>query len=499
MVFNLTPAPAPAPPPVSYNLAGSSLAPSITPDFTGLLPPPPPPPSSHVVPSRPPPQLLSLSPLNIPSPRSVSPLQSPRQSSHPPLQVSLPPQASQPPLQMSLSSPHVPLSSPQVQLSSPQVPLSSPQVPLSPQVSITSPQMSFTSHQVSLTSPQVSLTSPALLSSPQNTCYKAPPPPYQSPPSYQTPSESSPDTKSQEASPPPYPGQTQPAKLPSYSLEELKDLPGANLKKSTVDLTTYINAMAQNKHPNFENVDSFAERCLACIVRKIKSNLPTLKALLDSSLAWRGDWADPGCVLIPRMKDGRITISRVGGGPTGAAGTKKIHPHLALVQIFKQPAVVNHNCLVSVAQCVAPFSRPGDEGEREMVCISPMHYNLDNGKLKSPLTPRKKVSNQISSGSVLPRTQQSESSRVGNKAAKLDEKKISFKSDEESDSDLLSDSDDDGVDWAQRWRERVRCESTQVQQFQVNDLVRQIKLISVEANSELVDTDVDLIERLKIP
>ena len=198
------------------------------------------------------------------------------------------------------------------------------------------------------------------------------------------------------------------------------------------------------------------------------------------------------------MKDGRITISRVGGGPTGAAGTKKIHPHLALVQIFKQPAVVNHNCLVSVAQCVAPFSRPGDEGEREMVCISPMHYNLDNGKLKSPLTPRKKVSNQISSGSVLPRTQQSESSRVGNKAAKLDEKKISFKSDEESDSDLLSDSDDDGVDWAQRWRERVRCESTQVQQFQVNDLVRQIKLISVEANSELVDTDVDLIERLKI-
>ena len=119
------------------------------------------------------------------------------------------------------------------------------------------------------------------------------------------------------------------------------------------------------------------------------------------------------------MKDGRITISRVGGGPTGAAGTKKIHPHLALVQIFKQPAVVNHNCLVSVGQCVAPFSRPGDEGEREMVCISPMHYNLDNGKLKSPLTPRKKVSNQISSGSVLPRTQQSESSRVGNKAAKI--------------------------------------------------------------------------------
>ena len=194
-----------------------SLAPTITPDFTGLLPPPPP--SSHLTSSRPPPNLLSLSPLNIPSPRSVSPQQSPRQS------------------------------------------------------------------------PQVSLPSP------QNVPYKAPPPPYKSPPYYPQPPEASPSTRKQDQpspQPPPYPTQSHPAKLPSYSLEELKDLPGANLKKSTVDLTTYISAMAQNKHPNFENVDSFAERCLACIVRKIKSNLPTLKALLDSSLAWRGDCPDNG-------------------------------------------------------------------------------------------------------------------------------------------------------------------------------------------------------------
>ena len=89
-------------------------------------------------------------------------------------------------------------------------------------------------------------------------------------------------------------------------------MPGANLKKNTVDLNAYIAAMAANAHPDFENVDSFSERCLACIVRKIKSNLPTLRALLDSSLAWQGDRPDPGCVLIPRMKDGRITIARPG-------------------------------------------------------------------------------------------------------------------------------------------------------------------------------------------
>ena len=464
MVFNLTPAPtsatapAPAPPPptapaVNYDLntvynsqltpnmtamtfnsamtpvaampSLPSLPPSITPDFTGLLPPPPP--SSHVATSRPPPHLLSLSPLNIPSPRSVSPQQSPRQHSVSPRQG-----AAQP-------------------------------------------------------------------------VYKAPPPPYKSPPYYQPPAESSPPAPP----PPPYPAQVQAqtqgqnTKLPSYSLEELKDLPGANLKKSTVELNTYISALAQNKHPNFANVDSFAERCLACIVRKIKSNLPTLKALMESSLAWRGDCGDPGCVLIPRMKDGRITISRLGGGPTGAGGTKKIHPHLALVQIFKNPGVVNHNCLVSVSKCAAPFlTRSGDEGE--MVCISPMHYNMDNGK--SPVTPRKKVSNQIHSANTLlnqMKAQPIESSRVASKAAKVDEKNIAFRSDlAESDSDLLTDSDDDGEDWREKWKERVRCEDRQVEQFPVDNLVRDIRVMSVETDGlekeELVSAKVDLIERLKI-
>ena len=336
------------------------------------------------------------------------------------------------------------------------------------------------------------------LPSPQSV-YKAPPPPYKSPPYYQPPAESSPPAPP----PPPYQVQGQNTKLPSYSLEELKDLPGANLKKSTVDLNTYISALAQNKHPNFANVDSFAERCLACIVRKIKSNLPTLKALLESSLAWRGDCPDPGCVLIPRMKDGRITISRLGGGPTGAGGTKKIHPHLALVQIFKNPGVVNHNCLVSVPKCAAPFlTRSGDEGE--MVCISPMHYNMDSGK--SPLTPRKKMSNQIHSANALlnqMKAQPIESSRVASKAAKVDEKNIAFKSDlEESDSDLLTDSDEDGVDWRERWEERVRCEEPDVEQFQVDHLVRDIRLMSVETDGtekdQLVNAEVDLIERLKI-
>ena len=127
-----------------------------------------------------------------------------------------------------------------------------------------------------------------------------PPPPYVPPSPQPSPSASKSPHHSNSTNSPLQASSTNVSKLPSYSLDELKDLPGVNLKKNSVDLNAYITAMARNAHPDFENVDSFAERCLACIVRKIKSNLPTLRALLDSSLGWQEERQDPGCVLIPR-------------------------------------------------------------------------------------------------------------------------------------------------------------------------------------------------------
>ena len=72
--------------------------------------------------------------------------------------------------------------------------------------------------------------------------------------------------------------------------------------------------------------------------------------------------------FIVRMKDGRITIARPGAGAAGTGGTKKIHPHLALVQIFKNPGATNHNSLVSASHCAAPFlSRGHDDGDMDVV------------------------------------------------------------------------------------------------------------------------------------
>jgi len=319
-----------------------------------------------------------------------------------------------------------------------------------------------------------------------------------------------------------------------------------NLKKSTVDLNTYVNTVVQNRHPHFANVDGFAERCLACIVRKIRSNLPTLKALEAISQCGRGSQADPGCVLIPRMKDGRITIARPGGG-TG--GTKKIHPHLALVQIFKNPSVVNHNTLVSSPNCAAPFIAKG-EGEGEMVCISPLHYHVDSQKVKSPSTPKKKLptavvnhqpaTNQLSTSNALLNhirameqqkldslainQQQDMVKQLGNVMNKeplqdiiaaADFKVISPKKqaveankqkrsvqEVENDSDFLSDSEDE-VDWIKKWEEEmIKPDVVGVQEFNEEELVKEIEVMAIKkgelGKEGLVAADSNLVDRLKL-
>ena len=283
-------------------------------------------------------------------------------------------------------------------------------------------------------------------------------------------------------------------KVPSFTLEDLKDLPGVNLKKNTVDLNTYVTAVARNMHPNFANVDSYAERCLACIVRKIRSNLPTLKALEMITRSSRMSITDPGCILVPRMKDGRITIARPGGG---AGGTKKIHPHLALVQIFKNPSVTNHNLLMNTDACSSPF-----QGEGDLVCISPLHYFVEEKRSKPPVVVKKRIQPSDSfdiqgsnMGEPVIAPVQSHYQPVPPVA------KQTLSSDDGA--DLLSDESDDDTDWVEKWNtESVAPASSGINEFKEEEILRQIQLLCLKTDAgggrEYIKADDSIVREMNV-
>ena len=279
-------------------------------------------------------------------------------------------------------------------------------------------------------------------------------------------------------------------KVPNFKLEDLKDLPGVNLKKNTVDLNTYVAAVARNMHPNFANIDGYAERCLACIVRKIRSNLPTLKALEMITRSSRIPITDPGCILVPRMKDGRITIARPGGG---AGGTKKIHPHLALVQIFKNPSATNHNLLMNTDACSNPF-----QGEGDLVCISPLHYFVEEKRSKPLAVVKKRIQplDALDAPLSLREPAAPVQSNYQRPAA------MSGAPMGSDDGDLLSESDDD-TDWVEKWNtESVAPATSGMNEFNEEEIMRQIRLLCLKTDtggsSEYVGADDSIVREMNV-
>jgi len=285
-------------------------------------------------------------------------------------------------------------------------------------------------------------------------------------------------------------------KVPNFTLEDLKDLPGVNLKKNTVDLNTYVTAVARNMHPNFANVDSYAERCLACIVRKIRSNLPTLKALEMITKSSRVSITDPGCILVPRMKDGRITIARPGGG---AGGTKKIHPHLALVQIFKNPSVTNHNLLMNTEACSSPF-----QGEGDLVCISPLHYFVEEKRSKPPVVVKKRIQPSDAFDPPGSNTREPVVAPVQSnyqRPAAVPVSKPMLSSDDGA--DLLSDESDDDTDWVEKWNtESVAPASSGINEFKEEEILRQIQLLCLKTDAgggrEYIKADDSIVREMNV-
>jgi len=171
---------------------------------------------------------------------------------------------------------------------------------------------------------------------------------------------------------------TKKVKEVSTSLDDFYDVPGLN-QKGTVDQTTYVNSLVVDHHPMFTNIDSYAERCVACVFRKLKNNLKDLQKLYR--LVSNQEEYGPGdCIIVSRAKDSRITVTR--SSQDGTKSTKKIHPHLAMIQIFSNPQVQNVNHLQPIPDCKSPFLTGALLPE---MCINPFHYqSISSQSSKSP-------------------------------------------------------------------------------------------------------------------
>lgn len=314
------------------------------------------------------------------------------------------------------------------------------------------------------------------------------------------------------APPPPYQSQTTPKKQKQHQPVagvqtsgavvnlDFASIPGVNLKKANVDLAVYVASLVPFKHPHFTNVDGFVERCLACIVRKIRSNLPTLYTLLRVIRHSPGD-PDPGCVLVPRTKDSRITVARPGAGPVGqqgGGGSKKIHPHLALVQMFRHPQVLNPANLSPSPLCSSPFAASGSQLGEEggLLCISPLHYMPGDNPSRSPGAARRSTAKVQQ-----PRQQNHPRNNFkGQDAGHL--KKMKADDEEDSDSDFLSDTEDD-IDWEERWRNQsVAPKSIEVQVIDEESLRKEITFLKFKSGGGCVTkkepVGPKMLERLKI-
>lgn len=289
------------------------------------------------------------------------------------------------------------------------------------------------------------------------------------------------------------------------------------MKKGNVDIGVFVNHIIEFKHPAFADGDGFAERCLTCIIRKMKNSLPALNNLEKAARHSSGD-PDPGCVLIPRMKDGRITIAKTGAG---VGGNKKIYPHLALVQIFRAPDAQNYSMLASCGGCSNPFAARGmgDFPDTEKVCISPLHYNpvaQDSNKTRKPhkspvATPKKVVQQSIESSSSYAKALVMHSEGGG----RVDGKPIEYmdllnlgedgekRADVMDEDDDYIDFDDGGIDWEAKWeKEAVDVHTNGFQSFNEEEMLKEIEYLTLgkDANGKalIVQAEKKLLEKLKV-
>lgn len=173
-----------------------------------------------------------------------------------------------------------------------------------------------------------------------------------------------------------------------------------------------------------------------------------------------------------------MTITRA----TSNAGCKKVFPQILVCQVFRWPQIVFHHDIKSSNSCQNPGvikppnsnlnTSKDEEDSRETICVNPYHYELT----QEAETRFKKQNSKTSPPNKLNQSQISRASSESNSS-------FTFASDddeEESDNEIIH-YEDDGIDYAQLWDQKVAelPINPEVQSFKIEELLDELKIFTL--------------------
>ena len=266
--------------------------------------------------------------------------------------------------------------------------------------------------------------------------------------------------------------------------------------------------------PKPEDNGDFAEQLLMNLSRKIFDDESKIAAF-EMAIAEKSETSP--CILLPRPKNGRITISK-----SGVNTSKKVFPQILLCQTFRWPNIIFYNDIRSKADvCESPCAiKPAEEnsadqssqqdgGDAAMICINPYHYDLtptailrmNSNKVMGVPGKKKKPRIEELANSVAEKYIKKASSSGGSLTAALQQPKQRRP---QGSQHQVKKFDDDGVDYISLWDSEAKdaVESNgQIQAFDEKMLLEEIKFLTLKPDKNVQEferVDCKVMEDLKL-
>lgn len=276
-----------------------------------------------------------------------------------------------------------------------------------------------------------------------------------------------------------------------------------NRKQTEALVRDFVSRVLQLQHDRFQDRD-FAERALLNLARKVCQTQEGGLERWESAITG----ASSSCVCLPRPRDGRMTVAK-----SGSASTKKVFPQIVVCQVFRWPQIVFHNDIRSTANCSCPAAVKPAEGmvdDAALICINPHHYEvtpeavarfakashrtaggggpLGGGGAGSSSSFSALLSTATEAALAKKKNKKNVGGGGGQKKRAAQASKPRVSVDEGFGDGEIHSFDSQGVDYLKIWNEKASGDfSSEVQEFDKEEILREIKFLSLESRQPCSD------------